>query len=279
MQRRDVEPATTPAVPVVVHRQGRRSTRVALLGLQPPGLLGVGCGGVDDLQHPTPQDPQCLGVELCCPIQQEVGRRCRHPRLDVVGKRIHRAHDHARLVGAQLSGRQSCPDPLVVLQHGSQTRRAMRLGPSRTRRVGPPVGGRRRPRVRPRVDGLTMAQDPHQELVELRTRPCEVDQHLPGLDRRQRPQRRLRDRRQLLATPGRESRDPVLVGVRKCRHGSTLPEPTDTGPYRQNPCGEGRFTVDLWTQNGPIWRPGLVTRLRHSSSSGGRGTTPHRVSP
>ncbi len=213
MERRDAEPAVAAAVPVIGHGERRHRSRVGLLALQAARFFRV-CGGrVDDLQQPTPQDAQRLRVMDPRLVEQEPGGLDRHPRLDILGKRVDRRDDHRRLVRTKIAGRKRRTHRLVVLQRSGEAGGAVGLGPGRTRGVGPPVRRRRRPRVQPRLDTRGVPQDRHQQLVELPPRLRQQHQRVTRLGSGQRPQRRLRETGQLLATPSGEGRHRVLIEV------------------------------------------------------------------
>ena len=93
-------------------------------------------GGSDDgLEQPTAEHPQVLRVVLPRLAEQEPRRRSRHPVRRVIGEGIHRVGDHARLVAAQVTGRQPLRYVVVVLQRLRQPRRPVRLGTGDARRM------------------------------------------------------------------------------------------------------------------------------------------------
>jgi hypothetical protein len=213
VQGGDGEPAVRAAVAVVDHGERRRGPGVGLLGLEASGFLAVGGGGVDDLEHPAAQDPQRLGVVLARLGEQEgLGRRG-HPGRDIRRQVVDRVDDDPRLVGAQLARRQGSADRLVAFERRRQSGEAVRLGAGRTRGVRPPVRRARGPGVQARLHALGVAQDPHQQLVELTAGLGQQHQRVARIGCGHRPQRCLRDRGQLLTHPPRQGGDPVRFGV------------------------------------------------------------------
>ncbi len=71
MQGGDREPAVTPTLAVVGHRERRGRTGVSFLGGEASGFLGIGGGGVEDLQQSPTQDPERTCVVVACLGEQE----------------------------------------------------------------------------------------------------------------------------------------------------------------------------------------------------------------
>ena len=173
-----------------------------------------------------------------------------HPVRDVVGECVDGGDDHACLVGPHLTGRQRRPDRAVVLQRCREAVGAVGLGAGRTGGVGPPVRRGGGAGVEAGLDGAGVAQDPHEELVELRAGLGEQDQGVARVSGGHRPQGRVGERVQVLATPAGEGSDLVCVGVWMCRHGATLPETTDTRSQAREPLWRKGSRAWLWMVSG-----------------------------
>ena len=155
------EPAAGRAVAVVGHRQRRRLVGLGFFLGEERGLVGVGGLGVDDLQQPLAEDPQCLGVVVCGLGEQERLRLRASAGVDLLGQRVDGADDDRGLVGQQVTGGQGGADRLVLLgvQGTGECGLAGRLGAGHPGLGGPPHRRRRRPGLVLDVAGLGLCRD------------------------------------------------------------------------------------------------------------------------
>ena len=205
------EPAAGPAVAVVDHRQRRRLVGLRFLLGEERGLVGVGGLGVDDLQQPPAENPQCLGVVVLGLGEQERLRLGAGAGVDLLGQRIDGLDDDRGLVRQQTTARQGSPDRLVLLggQGLGELGPAGRLGAGHAGLAGPPHRRRRRPRLIFDVAGLGLCRHGRLRPAQAGAQPGQHGQGRTQLVVAHRPRRDVAQLAELGLDPGERHHDRV----------------------------------------------------------------------
>ncbi len=279
----DREPAVAQAVAVIGHREPGLRRGPLLLPLQRPCFVGVGAGGVGDLQDPLAQDPQHLrvvvlrgGEEVLLRPLGQVGIRGQGPHvgvlaggvgLQVLAELIHGPADHLRLLDPDLAPGQRLPRQRVRLECRGQPGLAVRLAAGDPRGVAQPGRRGRRAGLGVRLHRVRVGQQPRLELGDPRDQRGQVAQRPAGARGVQDPQRPLARVVEHLArrSDRPEHRVPATTaGFATACHDDTLPPPADTPAPSAQPCGRA---PDL---------PELCTRPETHAASTARKPTPPR---
>ena len=229
------EPALEPAVNVVPDSDPVGCLRVALLLLQERCLVGVRRVRCDDLEQPSGQVLERLGVEVSGEVEQVLLSLRHQLGVEVLGEGGESAEDRVGLLDVDPSVGQRGPGRLVGHQPLREPGLPVRVPAREPVPVRQPVRRRGGPGLGGQLDRGRMGQDPGLQLRGLSLQRFEVGQGLGGIDGGHRPDRLPTDGRQRLPSAQGRCHHPVRRRSRDRCHGSSTPSPADIAARG---CGE-----------------------------------------